>query len=137
MKNDTARLNRALAIVVILLFILIIINEEYLRPRFTHLELLNPIIGSLPNFVGSFIISTIVLGGLIKKLVVKNGIYNNRFLLIFLGIAIFLFLSIEEYFPFFTGNKIFDINDIIANALGVLSAYIFFKLLLSRYVNRS
>lgn len=132
MRKCIVKLNIIITAVVILLIILIIINGEYLRPQFKHLQLLHPILDSLPNFVGSFIIFTIVLGSFIKKIVAENGIHKIRVLLLFFGFLIFLFLSIEEYFSFFTGSKFFDISDIIANAMGVLSAYIFFKLLINR-----
>lgn len=132
MRKCIVRLNIIITLVIILLIILIIINGEYLRPQFKHFLFLQPILGSLPNYVGSFIIFMIVLGSFIKKIVAENGIHNIRVLLLFFGFLIFLFLSIEEFFPFFTGSKIFDISDIIANVLGILSAYIFFKLLINK-----
>src|SRR5690606_15427749 len=115
--------------IIIFLVVLVIINGQYLRPQFKHLEFLHPILGSLPNFVGSFILFTIVLGNFIKKSVVKNGIQNIEFLILFLGFLVFLFLTIEEYYPFFTASKVSDNYDIIANAIGVISAYILFKFL--------
>lgn len=131
------KLNTIITVVVILFIILTIINGEYLRPQFKHLQLLQPILGSLPNFVGSFVIFIIVLSAFIKKIVAKKGIQNIKYLLLFFGFLIFSFLTIEEYYPFFTGSKTFDIYDIIANLTGVLFAFIFFKFLISKCLKNS
>ncbi len=131
MSKSIFRLNFIITIVVFLLIILTIINGEYLRPQFKHLQFIHPVLGSLPNFTGSFVIYIIVLGSFIKKIVTENGTQNINYLLLFFGFLIFLFLTIEEFFPFFTGSKTFDIYDIIANVIGVLCAYSFFKFLIN------
>lgn len=137
MSKCIVKLNIITTIVVIFLIILVIINGEYLRPQFRDSQLLSPIFGSLPNFVGSFLIFIMILSTFIKKIVAKNGIGNIKYLLIIFGFLVFLFLTIEEYFPFFTGSKTFDIYDIIANIVGVLFAYIFFVFLINRCLKKS
>ena len=132
MQKCIVRLNMILNIVVCVLVILTIINGEYLRPQFRRFEFLNPILGSIPNFVGSFVLFTIVLGRFTNKIVTQNGVQNIKYLLLLFGFLIFLFLTIEEYYPFFTGSKTFDIYDIIANVTGVLFAFIFFKFLINK-----
>ncbi|PIE48932.1 MAG: hypothetical protein CSA39_05160 [Flavobacteriales bacterium] len=137
MSKCIVKLNIINTIIIILLIILVIINGEYLRPQFRYSQFLNTIFGSLPNFVGSFIIFIMILSTFIKKIVAKNEIGNLKYLLIIFGFLVFLFLTIEEYFPFFTGSKTFDIYDIIANIVGVSFAYIFFVLLTNRCLKKS
>lgn len=137
MSKCIVKLNIINTFIIILLIILVIINGEYLRPKFRYSQFLNTIFGSLPNFVGSFVIFIMILSTFIKKIVAKNEIGNIKYLLIIFGFLVFLFLTIEEYFPFFTGSKTFDIYDIIANIVGVLFAYIFFVFLVNRCLKKS
>lgn len=137
MNKCILRLNIITTIAVIILIILGIINGEYLRPLFRHSQLLNPFLGSFPNFVGSFILFTIIASSLTKKIVTKNRIGNIKYLLILFGFLVLSFLTIEEYFPFFAGSKTFDTYDIIANCVGVLFAYIFFVFSMNRCLKKN
>lgn len=126
MSKCIARINVITTILIFLLIILIFINTVYLRPQFGSSKFLSIIVGSLPNFVGSFVLYILILSVYIKKIVVNKEIDSIKYLLIMYGVLVFVFLTIEEYFPFFTGNKTFDVYDIIANIIGVLTAYVFF-----------
>jgi hypothetical protein len=53
-----------------------------------------------------------------------------RICLFFFGIIIFVFFTLEEYFPFFTASKTFDFFDIVASAIGVLFAFLSLKILI-------
>jgi len=77
-------------------------------------EILDIILGSLPNFVAVLVISLIISDQ--KKVV---GIYKYIIIL-----AVTSLLMVEEFFPTFTGNKIFDIYDILASVLAGLIAII-------------
>lgn len=136
MNRCIVKLNILNTIVITLLIILVIINGEYLRPRYRHSPFLRVIFGSFPNFVGSFVIYIMILDTFIKKIIAKKGIRKINYLLIIFGFLVFLFLTIEEYSPFFTGSKTFDIYDIIANIVGVLFAYIFFVFLVNRCLKK-
>ena len=137
MSKCIVKLNIITTIIIILLIILGIINGEYLRSQYRYSQFLNTIFGSLPNFVGSFVIFIMILSTFIKKIVTNNGVGNTKYLLIIFGFLVFLFLTIEEYFPFFTGSETFDIYDIIANIVGVLFAYIFFVFLINKCLKKS
>lgn len=109
--------------------ILGIINGEYLRPAYRNVIILKNILGSLPNFIGSYILFVIMFGFLNNKIFHEKDIKEIRLLLYFFGVLIFAFLTIEEYYPFFTGSKTFDVFDIIANGIGVLFAFLSFEFL--------
>ncbi len=77
-------------------------------------EILDIILGSLPNFIAVFVIAIVFTDQ--KKVV---GIYKYIIIL-----TITSLLVLEEYFPTFTGNKIFDQYDILASVFGGIAAII-------------
>ena len=77
-------------------------------------EVLDIILGSLPNFIAVLVISIIFSDQ--KKVV---GIYKYIIIL-----TVTSLLVLEEFYPTFTGNKIFDLYDILASVLGGLFAII-------------
>ncbi len=91
--------------VLIVCFALNAFFRKYLTGRN---EILDIILGSLPNFIAVVVISIFISDR--KKVV---GIYKYIIIL-----TITSLLVLEEYFPTFTGNKIFDTYDIIASVLG-------------------
>ena len=79
------------------------------------------VLGSLPNFIAVFVISVVLTNR--KKVV---GIYKHIIIIVITSLFIF-----EEYYPTFTGNKVFDSYDIIASVLGGL-----FAIILTLFFNR-
>ena len=77
-------------------------------------EILDIILGSLPNFIAVLVISLVITDQ--KKVV---GIYKYIIIL-----TVTSLLIVEEFYPTFTGNKIFDRYDILASILGGLFAII-------------
>lgn len=77
-------------------------------------EIVDIILGSLPNFIAVFVISIFLSDQ--KKVI---GVYKNIIILVITSL-----LVLEEYFPTFTGNKIFDLYDVYASVLGGVSAII-------------
>ena len=110
-------------IIIILLVILGIINGEYLRPNFGNIYILNHILGSMPNFIGSYILYAVFFSFILNKYIQTKNKKNIRLWMHFIGVLIFSFMTFEEYSPFFTGSKTFDIVDIIANGFGVIFAF--------------
>jgi hypothetical protein len=100
---------------------------EYLRPKYIH----SLFLGSIPNFIGGYVLFSLIISLLFKSKKQTNKINNrNRIYLFFFGIIIFVFLTLEEYFPFFTASKTFDFFDIVASAIGVLFAFISLEILI-------
>ena len=121
-------INKISSILVISLVSLGIINGEYLRPTYGSKPIIMYILGSLPNFIASYVLFILIMSFLVKK----NLNYINL-IMFSVGVFVFLFLTFEEYLPFFTGNKTFDIFDVFANGVGVLFAFISFKILLHQF----
>ena len=97
--------------VLIVCFALNAFFRKYLTGRN---EILDIILGSLPNFIAVFVISIFLSDQ--KKVI---GIYKHIIIFIITCLLVF-----EEYFPTFTGNKIFDQYDILASVLGGFFAII-------------
>ena len=100
-----------LSIVLIVCFAL---NAFFRKDLTGRNEILDIILGSLPNFIAVLVIAIVFTDQ--KKVV---GIYKYIIIL-----TITSLLVLEEYFPTFTGNKIFDHYDIFASVLGGFFAII-------------
>jgi len=106
-----------------LLFILISINKDYLRPQFSH-QLYGMIItGCLPNFIAAFIISLMMLNALMIKL----AKFQHQ-LLYLIPVLIFAILTFEEFVPLWGASSHFDIYDIIASGIGAILSLLTYKL---------
>lgn len=108
----------------IVLYTLISFNKEFIRPQFGNLEFVKILTGSFPNFIASLIISlTPVSAVLIKK--PKYG----RAIVYVISIIVFVVLSFEEVVPLWGASTQYDLFDILASALGSLTAIIIFELI--------
>ncbi len=105
-----------LTVITVFLITVVILSGTYLRPLYPA----NIILGSLPNFVGAFVLYTLCFP------LFKGKVLNHRNLLILLAVFVFSFLTIEEFYPFFTATKTFDWYDILANGIGVVLGYFFY-----------
>lgn len=123
MEQSLYKATKISTIIIILFVILGILNGEYLRPNFGNIYILNHILGSMPNFIGSYILYVLFFSFIQNKYIQIKNKKNIRTLMYFIGVLIFSIMTFEEYFPFFFGSKTFDIVDIIANGFGVLFAF--------------
>ena len=109
-----------LSFVLIVCFALNAIFRKHLTGKY---EILDIVLGSLPNFIAVFVISIILSDQ--KKVV---GIYKYIIIL-----TVTFLLVLEEFFPTFTGNKVFDLFDILASVLGGVIAIILTLFYSSKY----
>lgn len=118
MYNPKSR--KIITLIIFILVVLAIVNGEYLRPKYNDCKILNLVFGALPNFIGSYILCIIFFDFLNKK-ILKNfmSFKSLKFISV---VFVFIFLTFEEYYPFFTGSKTFDVLDIFANGIGVVFA---------------
>jgi len=98
----------------IILIVCFALNAFFRKDLTGRNEILDIILGSLPNFIAVFVISIFLSDQ--KKVI---GIYKYIIIL-----TITSLLVLEEYFPTFTGNKIFDQYDILASVFGGFAAII-------------
>ncbi len=110
------KIETLLTVITVFLITLVILSGTYLRPLFPT----NILLGSLPNFVGAFVLYTLCFP------LFKGRVLNHRNRLILSAVFVFSFLTIEEFYPFFTATKTFDWYDILANGIGVVLGYFFY-----------
>lgn len=109
-------------VIIIILFLLYFLNNIYLRTIDQDLLFLNILFGSLPSFIGAYILVFLVFDYTIPRLKLKSRVKA----LFLLGTITNILLITDEVFPFISGNKVFDIYDLIALILGSLIATLLF-----------
>jgi hypothetical protein len=114
-----------------LLFGLVTLNKEYLRPYFSGSALAKIITGSFPNLIAAYIISLTAVNPVltIKPRFGRRIIYISTF-------AVSVILTIEEFTSIVGASEHFDIYDIIASVLGSTLAILTYELINYRQKNR-
>jgi len=107
-----------------LLFGLISLNKEILRPEFSHISFISILTGSFPNFIAAYIISLAFANAvLIRK-------PQNGRLIVYVGsVLVFTILAIEEINPMWGASTYYDPFDILASGLGSILSIITFELI--------
>lgn len=107
-----------------ILYGLVSLNKEILRPEFSHLSFINILTGSFPNFIAAYIISLAFVNAvLIRK-------PQNGRLIVYVGsVLVFTILAIEEIFSIWGASTHYDLFDILASGLGSVLSIITFELL--------
>ena len=107
-----------------LLFGLISLNKEILRPAFAHTPYLGIFTGSFPNFIAAYIISLAFVNAVLQRKP-KHG----QLIVYLTSALIFVILTVEEIIPLWGASTHYDIFVIVASGLGSLLAIITFRLL--------
>ena len=107
-----------------LLFGLISLNKEILRPAFAHTPYLGIFTGSFPNFIAAYIIRLAFVNAVLQRKP-KHG----QLIVYLTSALIFVILTVEEIIPLWGASTHYDIFDIVASGLGSLLAIITFRLL--------
>ena len=112
------------AILLAVLFGLVSLNKEILRPALNNSGFLKVLTGCFPNFIAAYLISlAFVSAVLIRKL--KHG----RLIVYSGSLAVFVILTIEELKPIWGASTYYDTFDIIASAAGSIIAIITYEML--------
>jgi hypothetical protein len=107
-----------------ILFGLVSLNKELLRPSLSHIPVMAFATGSFPNFIAACMISLFFVNG-----AVTMEPRHSR-LLVYLGsLLVFIVLTIEEVNPIWGASKCYDVLDIIATGAGSLLAIITYELI--------
>jgi len=107
-----------------LLYGLISLNKEFLRPKFSDIPFISILTGSFPNFIAAFIISLAFVNAvLIRKL------QNSRLIVYAGSVLVFIVLTIEEINPMWGASIYFDPFDILASGLGSILSIFTFELM--------
>jgi len=106
------------------LYFVVDFNKTYLRPTYAHIDSLNIILGSLPNFLAALVIHLCTYPFVLFKIKKrKRGVFY------LIGLLIFAVLSFEELIPLWGASKVYDIGDIVANALGIFISILVFEII--------
>jgi hypothetical protein len=120
------------AILFAVLYGLVSLNKEFLRPTFNNLHLLKILTGCFPNFIAAYLISLASVSAvLIRKF--KHG----RLIVYASSIAVFAILLIEELNPMWGASMYYDIFDIIASAVGSTFTIITYELFVFIEIRRN
>lgn len=115
-----------------LLFGLVSLNKEFIRPTFNHIPVVKILSGCFPNFIAAYLICLAFVNAiLIKK--PKFGrivIYTSSF-------VVFIILTIEEIKPMWGASTYTDLYDILASGLGSILAIFTFELVSRRRTNEN
>lgn len=118
---DLRKVSRIHLTINLILIILFYINKRYLRPNYSDIIFVSTIIDCLPNLIGAFIFSLLPMS---KAL--KHNLNKGRLVILICSVSVFAILTFEEYNPYLTASKTFDINDIIATGIGSFLAFIYY-----------
>ena len=108
----------------VVLFVLVKFNKEYLRPQFAEMPFVGILTGSVPNFLAALLISLCAVNAVLARKPKRGR------LIVYAGSSlVFLVLAVEELRPMWGASTRYDQYDIIASALGSLTAILIFELI--------
>ncbi|MBA7545814.1 hypothetical protein ES705_38192 [subsurface metagenome] len=108
-----------------LLFGLVSLNKEFLRPLYSNTPIIKVLIGSFPNFIAAYIISLAFM----NVVVIREPKYG-RLIVYLSSLLVFAILTTEEFKPIWGASTHYDSFDIFANGLGSLLAILTFELVI-------
>lgn len=117
-----------------ILYLLITFNKEFIRPVYGNTPVLGIITGSFSNFLAAFIISLFPIAPILSR---KIQIKKSRYIFYSTAILVFIILTIEEIKPFAGASKTYDINDIVASGLGLITAIFTFELFIKKHLKHN
>ena len=106
-----------------LLFGLVSLNKEFLRPLYSNIPIIKVLIGSFPNFIAAYIISLAFM----NAVVIREPKYG-RLIVYLSSFLVFAILTIEEFKPIWGASTHYDPFDIFASGLGSLLTILTFEL---------
>ena len=123
-RKDMPRIIGINLILFALLYGLISLNKEVLRPEFGQTPFINILTGSFPNFIAAYIISL----GFVNAVLMRK-LQNGRLIVYVGSVLVFTILAIEEIHPIWGASTYYDPLDIWASGLGSILSIITFELI--------
>ena len=106
-----------------LLFGLVSLNKEILRPSLSDIPIVKPTLGCFPNFIAAYVISLFFVNGALMM----EPMHSR--LLVYLGaLFVFVVLTVEELRPMWGASTHYDVLDIVASGVGSLLAILTYEL---------
>lgn len=107
-----------------ILFGLVSLNKDILRPMWSDIPILKTLSGCFPNFIAAYIISLASVNAVLFRKPKHGRIY-----VYISSLAVFIILTFEEINPMWGASEHYDGFDIIASGLGSLLAILTYELL--------
>lgn len=105
-----------------LLYGLVSLNKEILRPLLSDIPIVKPMLGCFPNFIAAYIISLFFVNGALTL----ESMYGR--LIVSLGsLFVFMVLAAEELRPMWGASTHYDVLDIVASGVGALLAILTYE----------
>jgi len=105
-----------------LLFGLVSLNKEILRPSLSGIPIVKPTLGCFPNFIAAYIISLFFVNG---ALTIEP--MHSRLLVSLGSLSVFAVLTAEELRPMWGASTHYDVLDIVASGAGALLAILTYE----------
>ncbi len=100
-----------------LLFGLVSLNKEILRPSLSDIPIVKPTLGCFPNFIAAYIISLFFVNGALTMEPI-----HSRPIVSLCSLFVFAVLTAEELRPMWGASTHYDVLDIVASGVGALLA---------------
>jgi len=107
-----------------LLYGLITLNKEVLRPEFNQIQFISILTGSFPNFIAAYLISL----GFVNAVLMRKP-QNGRLIVYVSSVLVFIILAVEEIHPIWGASTYYDPFDIGASGLGSILSIVTFELI--------
>jgi len=107
-----------------LLYGLITLNKEVLRPEFNQIQFISILTGSFPNFIAAYLISL----GFVNAVLMRK-LQNGRLIVYVGSVLVFIILAVEEIHPIWGASTYYDPFDIWASGLGSILSIVTFELI--------
>ncbi len=119
-------------LLIALLFGLVSLNKEILRPLFIHSPFLGVLTGSFPNFIAAYIISLAFINGIVTR-----APKYQRIIVYISSFLIFVILTVEELKPMWGASTQYDSFDIFASGFGSLLSILTYELIILMQKNKT
>jgi hypothetical protein len=110
-----------------LLFSLVSLNKEILRPSLSDIPIVKPTLGCFPNFIAAYILSLFFVNGALTM-----EPMHSRLLVSLGSLFVYAVLTAEELRPMWGASTHYDVLDIVASGVGAVLAVFTYEVAMVR-----
>ncbi len=119
-------------LLIAILFGLISLNKELIRPRLVNNPLANVLTGCFPNFIAAYLISF----AFVNAILIRSPKFGRLFVFTS-SLIVFIVLTIEELKPMWGASTQYDIFDILASGISSLLVILTYELIIIMRRNKT
>ena len=116
-------------LLIAVLFGLVSLNKEIIRPALSNSTIANILTGSFPNFIAAYLIGL----AFVNAVLIRKPKYG-RLIVYTSSIVIFTILTFEELRPMWGASTYYDSFDILASGLGSLLAVLTYLIIRKKVI---